>query len=54
MDFLHEDCGGLIETFDPENYGMCTVCGAEGCFRVIREADGAVYVIFYEVVTIRS
>jgi hypothetical protein len=54
MDFQHEDCGGLIETLDPENYGMCTVCGAEGYFKVIREEEGAVYVIFYKPTCVRT
>lgn len=41
MDLLHENCGGLIETFGDDDYGMCEECGEEGHFRVVREEEGA-------------
>lgn len=49
MDLLHENCGGEIETFDPEDYGMCTECGEEGHFKVVREEpeQRAVFAMFY-------
>lgn len=56
MDLLHDNCGGLIETFDPEDYGLCTECGTEGYFRVIREdpSEDAVYAVFHDVICVRQ
>ncbi len=53
MDLLHLSCGGLIETFVEDWYGLCQACGEEGYFKVVKEKEDD-YAFFYDTTMRRS